>query len=96
MIKILKNKGHNLNERHIYRNSLYFRNALVISNFTDICLKISPNFKELESFSKLIKIYFYSKKSLIEKLNVVNIEFILIKKLTNKEDLNETGRSIKY
>ncbi len=57
MIKYLKNKGYNLNESIFIENSLYFRNALVISNFTDMCLKISPNFKELESFfSKLIKI----------------------------------------
>lgn len=53
--KYLRTKGYDINNDLFKENSLYFRNALVISNFSDINLKISPDFQYLYSFfSKLI------------------------------------------
>lgn len=53
--KYLRTKGYNINNDLFKENSIYFRNALVISNFSDINLKISPDFKYLYSFfEKLI------------------------------------------
>lgn len=55
LIKYLKKLGFKLNEDIFIENSLYFRNTLVISNFSDITLGISPDFKYLHSFfSKLL------------------------------------------
>lgn len=55
--KYLKTKGFNVNIDLFKENSLFFRNALVISNFSDITLNISPDFKYLKSFfSKLLLI----------------------------------------
>lgn len=53
--KYLRTKGYHVNNDLFKENSLFFRNALVISNFSDITLKISPDFKYLHSFfSKLL------------------------------------------
>ena len=53
--KYLRIKGYNVNSEPFKENSLFFRNALVISNFSDINLGISPDFKYLYSFfSKLL------------------------------------------
>lgn len=48
--KYLKTKGYDINNELFKENSLFFRNALVISNFSDIKLRMSPDFKYLESF----------------------------------------------
>ena len=53
--KYLRTKGYEVNNDLFKENSLFFRNALVISNFSDINLGISPDFKYLYSFfSKLL------------------------------------------
>ncbi len=53
--KYLRTKGYDVNNDLFKENSVFFRNALVISNFSDINLKISPDFKYLYSFfSKLL------------------------------------------
>ena len=53
--KYLRTKGYEVNNDLFKENSLFFRNALVISNFSDITLGISPDFKYLRSFfSKLL------------------------------------------
>ena len=53
--KYLRTKGYDVNNDLFKKNSVFFRNALVISNFSDINLKISPDFKYLHSFfSKLL------------------------------------------
>ena len=53
--KYLRTKGYDVNNDLFKENSVFFRNALVISNFSDINLKISPDFKYLHSFfSKLL------------------------------------------
>lgn len=53
--KYLRTKGYDVNNDLFKENSLFFRNALVVSNFSDISLKISPDFKYLYSFfSKLL------------------------------------------
>lgn len=48
--KYLRTKGYKVNNDLFKENSLFFRNALVVSNFSDITLKISPDFKYLHSF----------------------------------------------
>ena len=53
--KYLRTKGYKVNNDLFKENSLFFRSALVISNFSDINLGISPDFKYLHSFfSKLL------------------------------------------
>ena len=53
--KYLRTKGYDVNNDLFKENSVFFRNALVISNFSDINLGISPDFKYLHSFfSKLL------------------------------------------
>lgn len=53
--KYLRTKGYDVNNDLFKENSVFFRNTLVISNFSDINLKISPDFKYLHSFfSKLL------------------------------------------
>ena len=53
--KYLRTKGYDVNNDLFKENSLFFRNALVVSNFSDVNLKISPDFKYLYSFfSKLL------------------------------------------
>ncbi len=53
--KYLRTKGYNVNNVLFKENSLFFRNALVVSNFSDINLKISSDFRYLNSFfSKLL------------------------------------------
>lgn len=48
--KYLRNMGWNINNDLFKENSLYFRNALVLSNYADIKNGISPNFKYLLAF----------------------------------------------
>lgn len=48
--KYLRTKGYDVNNDLFKESSVFFRNALVISNFSDINLKISPDFKYLHSF----------------------------------------------
>ena len=53
--KYLRTIGYDVNNDLFKENSVFFRNTLVISNFSDINLKISPDFKYLHSFfSKLL------------------------------------------
>lgn len=55
IIKYLRSLGYNVNNDLFKKHSLYFRNALVLSNYSDINRKISPDFKYLERFfEKLI------------------------------------------
>ena len=58
LIKYLKKLGFKLNEDIFIENSLYFRNALVLSNYSNRELKISNDFRFLTSFfMKLIVNY---------------------------------------
>ncbi|MEN2256277.1 Fic family protein (plasmid) [Paraclostridium benzoelyticum] len=50
IIKYLRSLGYNLNNDLFKKNSLYFRNALVLSNYSDVNRNIRPDFKYLESF----------------------------------------------
>ena len=50
LIKYLKKLGFKLNEDIFMENSLYFRNALVLSNYSNRELKISNDFRFLTSF----------------------------------------------
>ena len=50
LIKYLKKLGFKLNEDIFMENSLYFRNALVLSNYSNRELKISNDFRFLISF----------------------------------------------
>lgn len=55
IIKYLNKMGFNLDNSIFKDNSKYFRNALVLSNFSDVKAKIGENISYLESFfSKLI------------------------------------------
>ena len=54
--KYLRTKGYDVNNDLFKENSVFFRNALVISNFSDINLRISPDFKYLHSFSSKLLI----------------------------------------
>lgn len=48
--KYLINKGWDVNNELFKDNSLYFRNALVLSNYSNMKKGVSPNFKYLKSF----------------------------------------------
>ena len=50
MIKYLRSLGYNVNNDLFKEHSLYFRNALVLSNYSDVNRNIRPDFKYLESF----------------------------------------------
>ncbi|MEG2193514.1 MAG: Fic family protein [Terrisporobacter sp.] len=50
VIKYLRTLGYEVNNDLFKENSLYFRNALVLSNYSDINRNIRPDFKYLESF----------------------------------------------
>ena len=50
IIKYLRSLGYNVNNDLFKENSLYFRNALVLSNYSDVSRNIRPDFKYLESF----------------------------------------------
>lgn len=53
--KYLRTIGYDVNNDLFKKNSVYFRNALVLSNYSNIKSGISPNFSYLEAFfSKLI------------------------------------------
>lgn len=62
--KYLRTKGYNVNNDLFKENSLFFRNALIISYFSDISLKISPDFKYLYSF--FAKLLINSKEELLD------------------------------
>ncbi|MGL4534145.1 MAG: Fic family protein, partial [Fusobacteriaceae bacterium] len=48
--KYLLSMGYNVNNDLFRANSIYFRNALVASNYSNIPKKVSPNFEYLEEF----------------------------------------------
>ena len=50
IIKYLRSLGYNVNNDLFKEHSLYFRNALVLSNYSDVNRNIRPDFKYLESF----------------------------------------------
>ena len=50
IIKYLRSLGYNVNNDLFKENSLYFRNSLVLSNYSDVSRNIRPDFKYLESF----------------------------------------------
>ncbi len=50
MIKYLRSLGYNINNDIFKENSIYFRNALVLSNYYDYQKNITPNFEYLISF----------------------------------------------
>ncbi len=50
IIKYLRSLRYNINNDLFKEHSLYFRNALVLSNYSDVNRNIRPNFKYLESF----------------------------------------------
>lgn len=50
IIKYLRSLGYNVNNDLFKKHSLYFRNALVLSNYSDVNRNIRPDFKYLESF----------------------------------------------
>lgn len=55
MIKYLRNLGYNINNDIFKENSIYFRNALVLSNYYDHQQNIEPNFDALiEFYSNLL------------------------------------------
>lgn len=67
--KYLRTKGFNVDNSLFKENSVYFRNALVLSNYSNIAKKISADFKYLNSFFR--KLLINSNEELIseEKLN---------------------------
>lgn len=67
--KYLLSMGYDVNNDLFKENSVYFRNALVVSNYTNIPKRISPNFGYLEQF--FLKLL-YKKDIELEKI-VVNI-----------------------
>ncbi|MGL6064256.1 MAG: Fic family protein [Fusobacteriaceae bacterium] len=48
--KYILSMGYHVNNHFFKENSVYFRNALIASNYSDIPRKISPNFYYLEEF----------------------------------------------
>ena len=50
IIKYLNSKGLSVNNEPFKDNSKYFRDALVLSNYSDVSRNIRPDFKYLESF----------------------------------------------
>lgn len=75
LIKYLKKLGFKLNEDIFIENSLYFRNALVLSNYSNRELKISNDFRFLTSFFIKLIVNYDEKLMLIkEKLEQVEAE----------------------
>lgn len=50
IIQYLRSLGYDVNNDLFKNHSLYFRNALVLSNYSDIKRNIRPNFKYIERF----------------------------------------------
>lgn len=50
MIKYLRSLGYEVNDELFKESSMYFRNALILSNYCDVNKNIKPDFKYLESF----------------------------------------------
>lgn len=65
IIKYLRSLGYDFNNDLFKTYSLYFRNALVLSNYSDINRNIRPDFKYLESFFEKLLI---DKDSELEKM----------------------------
>ena len=66
LIKYLKKLGFKLNEDIFIENSLYFRNALVLSNYSNRELKISNDFRFLTSFFMKLIVNYNEKLLLIK------------------------------
>ena len=85
--KYLRTKGYEVNNDLFKENSLFFRNALVISNFSDINLGISPDFKYLHSF--------FSKLLINKRQELINLEEFKekVNKKTNtwEDKVNDKG-----
>ncbi|WP_291255793.1 Fic family protein [Fusobacterium sp.] len=65
--KYLRTKGYNVNNELFKENSVYFRNALVLSNYTNISKGINSNYEYLYSFFKKLLIY---REIKLEKMNI--------------------------
>ena len=77
--KYLRTKGYNINNDLFKENSLYFRNSLVLSNFSDITLKVSSDFKYLHSF--------FSKLLINHEEKLIEMKPIGFKENNNKKEL---------
>ena len=66
LIKYLKSLGIEINENIFIENSQYFRNALVLSNYSDRELKISNDYRFLISFFKKLIVDYDEKLPLME------------------------------
>ena len=66
LIKYLKSLGVEINENIFIENSPYFRNALVLSNYSDRELKISNDYRFLVSFFTKLIVDYDEKLPLIE------------------------------
>ena len=67
--KYLRTKGFNINNDLFKEYSVYFRNALVLSNYSNISLKISADFRYLNSFFRKLLINPKENLEQAEKLN---------------------------
>lgn len=65
--KYLRTKGYNVNNELFKENSVYFRNALVLSNYTNISKGINSNYEYLYSFFKKLLI---DREIKLEKMNI--------------------------
>ncbi|WP_349763420.1 Fic family protein [Fusobacterium sp. SYSU M8D902] len=65
--KYLRTKGYNVNNELFKENSVYFRNALVLSNYTNISKGINSNYEYLYSFFKKLLI---NREIKLEKMNI--------------------------
>lgn len=63
--KYLRTKGFNVNNSLFKENSVYFRNSLVLSNYSNIGKKITEDYKYLYSFFD--KLLFNQERELLEK-----------------------------
>ena len=79
LIKCLKKLGFKFNADIFIENSLYFRNSLVLSNFSDITLKVSSDFKYLHSF--------FSKLLINDEEKLIEMKPINFKENNNKKEL---------
>ena len=68
LIKYLKSLGVKINENIFIENSQYFRNALVLSNYSDRELKISNDYRFLVSFFTKLIVDYDEKLPLMESL----------------------------
>lgn len=80
--KYLRTKGYDVNNELFKENSVYFRNALVLSNYTNISKGINSNYEYLYSFFKKLLI---DREMKLEKMNVSQKKKIIRK--TKEEEL---------